>query len=484
MGSKRTKTWIIILAVLTAAALVYTFAGASAIKATADIVEYEQIASYGDPAAAEGIDVVFSNSAWSRINRGRVTWYTDMNVSGGKEQFSVTHRYSEGDYSPYYTGPDEDVTVYISLGICPELQDLADREAQDLAVGESKRIEILVSDHVATYPVIVNYTVDHRSFDSLHRYDPENKTTVTEEEAGKVLRDLFKVHVPKDMRASIRITRVPDIDGKVSANYIIDESVYTGGTIWWDMSIAGGSYYDGAIYIYDYFSGEYQLGNNFKVADPRVIKVPVKTVKTHDGGYYCELEADKITVGADLEKGIDMLGLARTKDGSKALMPVRVNDLLKVLVVDLAGGGTIQNIDLCNVSSGNVCRVKFKDDSAFVGVDREGWFAVYPKGSAYELFFAPTDGSVESSEVWRSRTWYTDSFDASFEDGKLVIAGFAGEKRSNIVDGQTYDVFSPDGISLAVYTGDGLKYFTRYHSSLYGVNYATFGDSMCSAEIH
>jgi hypothetical protein len=131
--------------------------------------------------------------------------------------------------------------------------------------------------------------------------------------------------------------------------------------------------------------------------------------------------------------------------------------------------------------------VFFKDDYFVLNNMEEGYYAVYPNGNDYAVFHAPTDGKVEDSELarFRQQSWDQKPYDVSFDNGRLVAAGFAGEKSEFVsVDGQVFPSIAGDSICLAVYTKDGLQYFTRYASTLYDLQYHLIGDYSCSTEIH
>ena len=104
----------------------------------------------------------------------------------------------------------------------------------------------------------------------------------------------------------------------------------------------------------------------------------------------------------------------------------------------------------------------------------------------YDRYVA-RDGKAEAEEIARICTDRWDNgkpYDVKFANSKLVVASFAAGKYEFVVDGQPYTRVQGDGISLAVYTKDGLQYFTRYTSSLFEVGYQMIRDDVCSVEIH
>ena len=489
MANKRIRIWIIVLVLLTAAAIAYTFTGASSIAATADKVEYVQNGSYGDPSAAEGINVSFEHLPRGNINTDRVKWKSELSMNGGRADFDVSHEFIpyEGTYSVEGSSQD-DIVFYASFDFSPELEVLAREEARSLKEGDGKTITVDLSKYVEYVPVIANYTVGHSSNDSRHYYDPESKTTVIREDVDKVLTELFGIKVRDGLTATMTIYRDKDKFGDISCRYSITEVNYGPSRIWTDISFAGGTYHDGAFYVYNYF-GRYEnadwLAVSWDRSEPyKLYRIPVKSVEAEKDTTFYELEADKITTFGEIDGSFYIIESRLSEDGPKAMLPGIADGVYRVSIVDFTNGGRLYDMDLSKVTEGRNYDVLIKDDYVVLAINKEGYYVVYPRGNDYDVFFAPTDGKVEDAEVWRHQKWYTKSFDASYSDGKLIVAGFAGETKSVTDAIGTHEYVDAAGVSLAVYSKDGLQYFTRYDSDLFKLQYATTGSSLCSVEIH
>ena len=482
MENRRPKIWILVLAVLTAAALVYTFAGASSLKDTANKAEFTQKTVYGDASAAEGVSVTYTNIVGA--NR-QVKWTTDLTVNGGKVDPELNHKYLDNEYGQSGEPFRDRIEIYPDLNDVPELKVLAKEAARGLKVYERTEITIDLSEYLEYIPVTAQYAVGQLSY-SIRLDDP----------ARRALSGMFRIKTPDDVKVTLNVYRNPDAQGEVACNYDVWQIEESSGVFNYGV-IASGPYVDGAFYIFDYDAYRpyrYAPGVLEPSADGsnpyKIYRIPAKSETVDEMPRYT-LDVDKATVIGEFEQSHKPIQAAQTADGSKVMILGTAEDRFKAYVVDLKDGGRAQTLDLCAAGPYKDAvqmhyDVFFKDDYFVLNNMEEGYYAVYPKGNDYAVFHAPTDGKAEASELARFRQQYWDQkpYDVTFENGRLVAAGFAGERTENVVDGQVYPYMIGDSICLAVYTKDGLQYFTRYASTLYDMQYHLIGDHSCSVEIH
>ena len=484
MASKRIKIWIVILAALTAAALVYTFTGASSIRATADRVEYVQKTVYGDPSAAEGISAVFTNDAYGA---GVVRWTTRLGVSGGRDEVSVSHQFlSDADNhsgNPYM----DEIGLYTDIESIPGIDELARKTAEELSPGGSREIRVRVSDYAEYLPITAQYAVGTRGFQSRTSFNAETKQDEPTNRVDAVLGELFKIKVSEDLTAVIEVSRYADKDGELNYGFYV--SVYEGD--YPSFTFPGfieGRYYYGAFYIYRYNGSSLDRRVDLEplpdgTSPYRIYRLPVK-YKEASGQYgpWYELDIDNISVVGDVGKDFRDLESELLKDGSGAMILGKSDGRLKAVIADFRDGGSLQILDLCEEAEDY--HILFKDDWFALEVLGKGYYVVYPQGGSYAVFFAPTDGSVEEAESRRYQYyWNYIPYDVSYKDGRLAVACFAGDVVENTVNGQTNRGYSWNGISLAVYTEEGLRYYTRYTSTLFQLQYLMIYESQCSTEV-
>ncbi|MBQ6671252.1 MAG: hypothetical protein IJM80_06470 [Firmicutes bacterium] len=491
MENRRPKIWIIVLIVLTAAALVFTFAGASSLRASADRVEYVKTASQGDPSAADGISVIFSNDA---RRTGIVRWITTLSVAEGTESISAGHRYMNSSDTFQGESDMDRIALLPSTDTDPAIIALAEKAARDIPAGSYTQIKVRLADHMEYLPLRANYSVGAHGYNSRNTFNAETKQTETTDKVDSVLNGLFRIKVPEDLIADISVSRHSDRDGDIDFDFYVTGYEGYGNIQDYLYGLIFGRYYDGAFYIYQYFNpdyAEYYGGPEIRtlsVEGPqKIYRIPVKSTGTSDITWH-ELDTDNITVTGEYPEGTEYISAGLAADGSRALLLGSREGRFTAYIADFAQGGKLQTIDLCEAAETDDTVVIIKDDMLFLGIKGRGWYVVYPDGGRYRAFFAATDGRVESAELWRNqKNWsyryYPRPFDVSFSGGRLAVASFAGDVFENVVDGQTYKGFRGNGMSLAVYTEAGLQYYTRYKSSLFDLSYALINPSGCSVEV-
>ena len=480
MGNRRIKIWFVILAALTIAALAYTFAGAASIRATADEVEYVQKESCGDPSAAEGASAVFSNS--TGYGPG-ISWTAELSFSGGRDEIKVSHRFFETaeqrTSAPYWN----QIQIEASFDKSPEIDALAREIALGIKPGEHTVAEIRMSDILDYVPVMAHYYIGTSSYYSFVSYNADTKQQEVTYEVNGALGELFRKMMPEDLVASLRVNRWEDKNGEMGITYYI-ESMTEGDE---DSNImVTGQYYDGAFYIFHYMSRPY--GSFEPLADGsdpyKVYRLPVKDegLDEYNKTYY-GLDMDSISVIGEYEEGFDIFGSSVMADGTGAMVVGTAGGRFKAYVIDFAQGGSLQALDLGPETEDHT--VVFKDDWFLLEAPGDGYYVVYPEGGAYAVFFAPTDGSVEAADLHHIQPYeHYRAFDAGFRDGKLIVSDFAGIETTVIrPNGYTYKGVQGNGISLAVYSENGLEYYVRYESSLYGLRYYLISEGMCSTEV-
>ena len=482
MVNRRPKIWILALTVLTAAALVFTFAGGSAIKATADKADFTQKTVYGDPSAAEGVSVTYTNILGA--NR-QVKWSTDLTVNSGKVDLELSHEYFDNVVGQPGEPFKDRIEIYPDIEEAPEVEALAKETARSLELYGQTEITFKLSDHLEYIPVTAQYAVGQLSY-AVRSGDPVLSS----------LNEMFRIKAPDNVTVTLNVKRVQDKWEDVACDYYISQ--YDSDII--DHRVlASGVYIDEAFYIYEYGSStpyRYTPSVLEPLADGsnpyKVYRIPVVQTNRSGGDPMYALEVDKMTVIAEFGQSHKPIQVERTADGSKVMILGTAEDRFKAYVVDLAENGRAQTLDLCAAGPYKDALqmhydVFFKDDYFVLNNMETGYYAVYPNGARYEVFHAPTDGKVEDSELarFRQQSWDQKPYDVSFENGRLVAAGFAGEKSEYVsVDGHAFPTIAGDSICLAVYTKDGLQYFTRYTSTLFDLQAPLICDYACSVEIH
>ncbi len=497
MENRRPKIWILVLVVLTVAALGYTFAGASSLKATADKVEYVQKTAYGDPSAAEGVSVTYSNSPGGHK---QLKWLTDLKVDRGKEDIAVSHVYSD-DHVLSTGGQYKDrISIYADFEDIPELKAVVKETARGLAENSNKQISINIAEYLEYAPLTAHYAVGTVAFSPGRSTDPETGNVIKSDKVDKVLNELFRIKVSDDTSVMLLVRRFSDRNGEMDYDYDIEyfESGLSYGSAW--LGMIEGRLYDGAYYIYSYFGNDGRSTLQYYSMDPladgsnpyKVYRIPVIKSGQPGGAARYELDMDGMTVLGEYKEGFRLIRTALTEDGRRAMMLGTANDRYIAYIVDFENNGSFQEIDLC--AAGHYADAQemhydviFKDDYFVLSVDGDGYYVVHPDRGSYAVFHAPTDGKIEEEEIARIRTdrWdHGKPYDVKFANGKLVVASFAAGKYEFVVDGQPYTRVQGDGIILAVYTKDGLQYFTRYTSSLFELDSQLILDDACSVEIH
>ena len=256
MENRRPKIWIIVLIVLTAAALVFTFAGASSIRSSADRVEYVKTASYGDPSAADGISVLFSNDA---NGTGIVRWTTALSVAEGTESISAGHRYMSSS-DPFRGESDMDrISLLPSPDTDPAIIALAEKAARDIPAGsytETRMLRLRLADHMEYLPLCAKYTAGAHGYNSRNTFNAETKKTEITDRVDNVLNELFRIKVPEDLIADISVWRHSDRDGDIDFDFRVVSYEGYGYIQDYYYGLISGRYYDGAFYIYQYFNPE------------------------------------------------------------------------------------------------------------------------------------------------------------------------------------------------------------------------------------
>ena len=475
MGDRKIKIWAIVLVLLTAAALVFVLSGASSLKATADQVKMEQRESYGDPSALEGVTAVFRNYA---TGTGSICWQTELSRSGGKETVKTSHSYSQNQPARQNSFLSADIEINCYLDDCPSIQAYAEKLAAD-ADWTQNWVQVKLSDFMEYVPLTATYSVGNQYFDSLHTIDADSGHTVLTDEVNSVLRELFRI---KASQGSITIRIIKDSNkNSVSVSYNTEQY---GSSLFAYLGLINGAYYDGAFYIYDYVAiGE---SDHYAKLDTlpdgstpyKIYRIPVISEynKTSKSEHYL-LDVDNITVCGEYAEGFRILSSSRISDGSRVIVLGVEGNRLKAVMIDMAAGGKVSEVDICEKTDAfknEVYNVMFRDDCMIMDIPGEGYYVVYPENGSCKLFFAPTDGSVEALELKRyqyDRYNRYKLYNADFRNGKLAVACFAGEEYEyHLKNGTPMTGFRPSGMSLAVYTEDGLKYFTRYNSSVFEID--------------
>ena len=352
--------------------------------------------------------------------------------------------------------------------------------------GEQKTVQVRLADYMEYIPVNAVYTmVNKNSFGVDYQYssstyvDPESHMNEQTDRVDSVLRELFKMKVPDGLMATMQIYRNPDNDRQPVWYYADADWSNVPGYGYY--MFAAGSYYDGAYYIYYYDTlRRLQPGADIPGLEPaadgslpyKIYRIPVKEVYDENNkSYSYELEADKITSSAGFAEGFRVFTYSEISDGSRAIVLGAAEGSLKAVIVDFAAGGKLTTLDICEEKENATSYdygILFKDDYAVIDFPGKGYYVVHPQNGVYRVFFAPTDGTKEAAELKRfDPSGYRYMCDAVFADGRLAVAGFAGEQIENVVNGQTYYGTRGTGISLAVYSEKGLEYYTRYESSLF-----------------
>ena len=292
MENRRPKIWILVLAVLTVVALVYTFAGASSLKDTADKAEFTQKTVYGDASAAEGVSVTYTNIVGA--NR-QVKWTTDLNVNGGKVDPELNHKYLDNEYGQSGEPFRDRIEIYPDLDDVPELEALAKAAARDLKVYERTEITLKLSDHLEYIPVTAQYAVGQSSY-SVRMDDP----------ARRALNEMFRIKTPDDVKVTLNVYRNPDVDGELACNYDVSQVEESTGIFNYRV-IASGPYIDGAFYIYDYDAyrpyryAPSMLEPQEDGSNPyKIYRIPARSEKIDDIPWYT-LDVDKTTVIGEFE---------------------------------------------------------------------------------------------------------------------------------------------------------------------------------------
>ncbi|MBQ1890985.1 MAG: hypothetical protein II164_01410, partial [Firmicutes bacterium] len=453
---------------------------------------YVKTASYGDPSAAEGISVLFSNDA--QRTAGIARWTTTLSVEDGAETISAGHRYmSSSDPFPGEEYRDR-MILFPSLDTDPVIIVLAEKAARGIPQGSNTVIKVRLADHMEYLPLCAEYAVGNNVFNSRNTFNAETKQTEVTDKVDSVLNGLFRVKVPEDLIADISVSRHSDSDGDIDFDFYVISYEGYGYIGDYSYGLISGRYYDGAFYIYQYFNpnndGRYGGPGirTLSVEGPqRIYRIPVKSVGTSYITWH-ELDTDNITVTGEYPDGTEYIDAGLAAGGSRALLLGSREGRFTAYIADFAQGGKLQAIDLCEAAEKEDTEVIVKDDMLFLGVNGRGWYVVYPDGGRYRAFFAATDGSKEAAEIWRNQKNWSyrydlRPFDVSFSGGRLAVASFAGDVFNNVVDGQTYKGFKGNGMSLAVYTEAGLQYYARFKSSLFDLPYALISPSGCSVEI-
>ena len=453
MANKKIHILSILLAVLVVAGAAAVWTSSSAITKSADAVEFESIMRYGDPSAADGLKLQFKAI---HEYEHRIIWNTAAQFGSSGPSFLSAHELF-AEYVPYFMNDSvysHDIQVFIDLDLNYKLRSYAEGLMSSAYAGESREIEINLSDYMEYLPLAIRAeNLDTDSYFSIYTggVDYYNGANYHAEE-NNWLTEHYRIPVPNET-GTLRILK--QSANSVSLTYKNAEGQYIDGMYGLSVIALGDAAgKDCIIYLYNGPYGE-QIASG-----AAVYVIPVSI----DGDF--KLDTARYSIAAKNEEGFTTYGAGLTEDRSRLLAAADNGSVLKAYISDIKTGAT-QSVELCSIKEGQTYRVYFKDAFMVVDVLGDAYYCVCPDaGGRYTSLRFPQGSAFEQSEDFAKKHEGFTCTDVSFDGKKLALAGNQGELTKREYQGIIYRNFRYQGIYVSVYEAGGLKYHEEWTNGL------------------
>lgn len=468
---QRKRHTALILTLILAAAAVFGMIFVSAkVKDPIDKVELTLSKSFGDPSYAEGLSISskrFSNSTVSTIQ-----WLTKMQFGGSDLEHATTHTYradgNTADLFPYEAAK----TLHLELDLMriPGLRVYLEKQLEDAELGELRDITVDVSQFTDHYPLEISIYGSDAYFESnswLSEYEIMGNYN---KELREKLSSFIKVNVGTGEMIQIFCSK--QNGGGNNNNSTVE--IHSYGFNPEEGKVVSGSY---AMMV----SGVYRDGNYYVIAPqiedsgivypqgPGLYVFPEKHVKLSGDNVSAEFDSidpDGIRKIMDFDEEFEYCNSVYSVNNGLIAVLTENDEGYKEYVhaLDAEGKGWCFDISKDEAVEDTYSLIGIRNGMVILETNSFYHLAVPAASGEFELRDFPRTSDFEM-DIRIADAYYKDynkSFD--FADGKLAVAGcYRPADKESVAGNKWYE-----GIYVAVYEEDGLKYYSTYSDSLSG----------------
>ena len=448
---------LILSIVLAAAAIAGVVSGSRSILKAADDVSFSLYDSFGDPAAAEGLKVEYTKMTANRLGwNATVVFGADGADCGAKSEYfnQTEQQYEAACEFSVYADPESTLQFY----------DFESPVVASLQPGESAVRDFRLKDVVSViYPRVqwhVNgYNGHLESGDDSSLY-------------GK-FSELFRLEVPDELWVRLKVEKISESSSSgqtsfylngdpktmIDDPYISMKSIYRDGNFYLMVNVP--SYYRTSLKNGIWRVPFGKLDEPEFISSQRIEYAPLVdkaelVYETKDG--------EMIYSAGEFDSGRAMA--VWSSDGDSATG--------RVTVLRYSDGFTQGfSVDMQN----ELRHLEFRPSDSCMAVysPSKALYCIYPEGERYAMETFPAD-SIDPQI--RMRIEGVIQY-VAFEKGRAAVISRNYEYPAERKDDVNHMAYN-DGFCLAVFTADGLKYYTRLSSSIMGADVYWLGDDYTS----
>ncbi|MBQ9890450.1 MAG: hypothetical protein IJM39_03475 [Firmicutes bacterium] len=466
MKTKKRHIALLLLVILTIAAIIGAAFANSIVLKPASSVEITQVESIGDPAAASGLKLTMKLPSSSDLY-----WDTTGHFGETGPTFTTSHSYRQKYIN---TARRDSLYLYPDVLQIPEILELVESTAASQDDMDVKTLKIDLSEYAEYVPLSI--WAERNSGDFISGISRDSKTRLDENNSwNKVLDSLnddansfLKIPVQKGATLVIRLivysrsgnNGTPDYDATFRfENWEgINSYGYRGDVVCSGPKI-GDAYY---VYMQTEFAG-------CKLTDgPGIYRIPLEDVDHEEipminkAVRVCAFEEGEEVFAGSMMSDPAALAVITAKDGALkeyVLGGPETNDLQVLELGTYPDPGKYESQDL------SFMQVHFYNDYNALRIPGERWIVVQraADGTCHTFDFPETE---EDLELDKGQYEYMSSqyeyMSAAFDGKRLAVAGPLYKVQLD----DPYGAIRFSGVRLSVYTEDGLQYYGAWTSSL------------------
>ena len=444
---------LVLSIVLAAAAIAGTVFGSRSILKAADDVSFSLYDSFGDPAAAEGLKVEYSKMTGNRLGwNATVVFGADGADGSAKSEYlsQKEQNYEAACEFSVYADPESTLQFY----------DFESSVVASLQPGESAVRDFRLKDIVSVIYPRVQWNVNG--------YNGHLESGDDSSLYGK-FSELFRLEVPDELWVRLKVEKISESSSSAQTSFYLSGDP---GTMIDDPYISMKSIYrDGNFYLMVNVPSYYRtsLKNG-------IWRVPFGKLDETEFISSQRIEYAPLVDKAELvyeAKDSEMIYSAGEFDSGRA-MAVWSSDgdsaTGRVTVLRYSDGFTQEfSLDMEN----DLGYLDFHPSDSCLAVynQMKALYCIYPEGEKYAMETFPADNvDLQVRTRLQGLIQYV-----VYEKGRAAVISknyeFPAERKDDLDH-----VAHNDGFCLAVFTAEGLKYYTRLSSSIMGADIYWLGD--------